>query len=114
MDEQPTAMRLAKWLDAMPSSGYALSNQAAAELRRLHEENQSLSKCLFQMQEAAKKLEQQLGEAVWNYGEKVRANQELLEALKLADALLWGANMNAVVVERKVKAAIAKTEGETK
>ena len=35
-------------------------------------------------------------------------NQELLEALKLADALLWGANMNAVVVERKVKAAIAK------
>lgn len=38
------------------------------------------------------------------------ANQELLEALKLADALLWGANMNAVVVERKVKAAIAKGE----
>lgn len=37
-------------------------------------------------------------------------NQELLEALKLADALLWGANMNAVVVERKVKAAIAKGE----
>lgn len=39
-------------------------------------------------------------------------NAELLEALKLADALLWGANMNAVVVERKVKAAIAKAEGE--
>ena len=38
------------------------------------------------------------------------ANRELLEALKLADALLWGANMNAVVVERKVKAAIAKGE----
>ena len=37
-------------------------------------------------------------------------NQELLEALKLADALLWGANMNAVVVERKIKAAIAKGE----
>ena len=72
---EPNALRLAKWLDAMPSSGYALSNQAAAELRRLHE-----------------------------------VNQELLEALKLADALLWGANMNAVVVERKVKAAIAKGE----
>lgn len=72
---EPNALRLAKWLDAMPSSGYALSNQAAAELRRLHE-----------------------------------ANQELLEELKLADALLWGANMNAVVVERKVKAAIAKGE----
>ena len=38
-------------------------------------------------------------------------NAELLEALKLADALLWGANMNAVVVERKVKAAIAKATG---
>ena len=75
MSEQPNALRLAKWLDAMPSSGYALTNQAAAELRRLHE-----------------------------------VNQELLEALKLADALLWGANMNAVVVERKVKAAIAKGE----
>lgn len=73
--EQPNALRLAKWLDAMPSSGYALTNQAAAELRRLHE-----------------------------------VNQALLEALKLADALLWGANMNAVVVERKVKAAIAKGE----
>ena len=79
MSEQPEALRLAKWLDAMPSSGYALSNQAATELRRLHE-----------------------------------VNQELLEALKLADALLWGANMDAAVVERKVKAAIAKTEGKTK
>ena len=67
---ESNALRLAKWLDAMPSSGYALTNQAAAELRRLHEANQ--------------KLQQQLGEAVWNYGEKVRANQELLEALKLA------------------------------
>ena len=73
--EQPNALRIAKWLDAMPSSGYALTNQAAAELRRLHE-----------------------------------VNQKLLEALKLADALLWGANMNAVVVERKIKAAIAKGE----
>ena len=34
------------------------------ELRRLYKENQ--------------KLQQQLGEAVWNYGEKVRANQELV------------------------------------
>ena len=38
MTEQPEALRLANWLDAMPSSGYALTNQAAAELRRLHEE----------------------------------------------------------------------------
>jgi hypothetical protein len=33
---------------------------------------------------------------------------ELLEALQLADAMLSGANMNANVVEQKVKTAIAK------
>ena len=109
---EPNALRLAKWLDAMPSSGYALTNQAATELRRLHEENQSLNKCLFQMQEAAKNLEQQLGEAVWNYGEKVRANQELLETLKLAlealnrnDYLGWQTNIH---VRQAIRAAIAK------
>lgn len=117
MSQEPTALRLAKWLDAMPSSGYALSNQAAAELRSLYEEVTEQARLLGMSAERelallAKidRLEKQLGEAVWNYGEKVRANQELLEALKLADALLWGANMNAVVVERKVKAAIAKGE----
>ena len=52
-----------------------------------------------------------LGEqAATNLRRLNEVNQELLEALKLADALLWGANMNAVVVERKVKAAIAKGE----
>lgn len=37
-------------------------------------------------------------------------NQEMLKALKLADALLRGANMNAKVVEQKVRAAIEKAE----
>ena len=50
MSEQPNALRLAKWLDAMPSSGYALPNQAAAELRRLHEINQELLEALNLMQ----------------------------------------------------------------
>jgi hypothetical protein len=31
-----------------------MCHQAAAELRRLHEENEVLRRCLFQMQEAAK------------------------------------------------------------
>ena len=67
MSEKPTALRIAEWFEG----GYGgCESEAAAELRRLHEANQ--------------KLQQQLGEAVWNYGEKVRANQELLEALKLA------------------------------
>lgn len=42
----------------------------------------------------------------------IAAAPDLLEALKLADATLLGANMNAGVVERKVKAAIAKATGE--
>lgn len=107
--EQPNALRLAKWLDAMPSSGYALTNQAATELRRLHEENQSLNKCLFQMQEAAKNLEQQLGEAVWNYGEKVRANQELLEALKSLVQVVAHLDPYPATLEQ-ARAAIAKGE----
>ena len=91
MSEQPNALRLAKWLDAMPSSGYALPNQAATELRRLHEEVNEQSRLLGMSAERELALlakidllERQLGESVWNYGEKVRANQELLEALKLA------------------------------
>jgi hypothetical protein len=44
--------------------------------------------------------------------ERLQAERaEMVEALKLADGLLSGANMNAAVVERKVRAAIAKAEG---
>lgn len=82
---EPNALRLAKWLDAMPSSGYALPNQAATELRRLHEEVNEQARLLGMSAERelallAKidRLEKQLGEAVWNYGEKVRVNQELV------------------------------------
>ena len=44
----------------------------------------------------------------------LRVNTELVEALKLADALLYGANMNATVVKKKIDAALAKATGETK
>lgn len=43
----------------------------------------------------------------------VAAAPDLLEALKLADAMLSGANMNANVVEQKVRAAIAKAKDGT-
>jgi hypothetical protein len=43
-----------------------------------------------------------------------KAKVELLDALELADAMLSGANMNPRVVEKKVRAAIAKATGETK
>lgn len=42
----------------------------------------------------------------------IAAAPDLLEALELADCLLSGANMNRAVVERKVRAAIAKATGE--
>jgi hypothetical protein len=38
-------------------------------------------------------------------------NAELLEALRLADAALAGANMDMKAVEKKVKAALAKATG---
>jgi hypothetical protein len=44
MTEQPLALRLADYLDATPRTGIAYSAkvQAAAELRRLHAENEAL------------------------------------------------------------------------
>lgn len=42
----------------------------------------------------------------------IAAAPDLLEALKLADAMLSGANMNEKTVEQKVRAAIAKATGE--
>ena len=44
----------------------------------------------------------------------LRVNTELVEALKLADALLYGANMNATVVKKKIDAALVKATERTK
>jgi hypothetical protein len=57
---------------------------------------------------------------IWQFGDGegkanahlIAAAPELYEALELADAALSGANMNMNVVERKVKAALAKARGE--
>ena len=50
--------------------------------------------------------------AAYDYDALKAVNGELLEALELADAALSGANMDMKVVERKVKAAIAKVRGD--
>ena len=78
-DKQPEALRLADGLEQGFQTGSisAQLDQAAAELRRLHE-----------------------------------VNAELLEALRMADAALAGANMDMKAVEKKVKAALAKATGE--
>jgi len=55
-DKQPEALRLADELDCRGMNRPSWKDQfdAGYELRRLHEENAVLKRCLFQMQEAAK------------------------------------------------------------
>ena len=54
MNKQPKALQLA---DALTKHlGGNTATQAAAELRRLHEENQTLKQCLEQAQDAAVSL----------------------------------------------------------
>jgi len=107
MNTQPEALRLADALedDLHADDGTTLglysqgiADNAAAELRRLYDKTVLADQVIEQRHVMISDLH--------------ALNAELLEALKLADALLWGANMNAVVVERKVKTAIAKAEGE--
>lgn len=52
-DKQPEALRLAEH-DERLSRIMRMEPTYAPELRRLHEENEVLRRCLFQMQEAAK------------------------------------------------------------
>jgi hypothetical protein len=52
-DKQPEALRLAEH-DERLSRIMRKEPTYAPELRRLHEENEVLRRCLFQMQEAAK------------------------------------------------------------
>lgn len=90
---QPEALRLA---DHLEREYYV---PAAYELRRLHADNEKKSEAI---------------QRLWKERDELRVQRdELLEALKLADAMLRGANMNAEVVQKKVEAAIAKAEEKT-
>ena len=95
---QPEALRLA---DHLEREYYV---PAAYELRRLCAENETLR----DSNEAKADRIDRLGETI----EKLKTQRdELLEALKLADAMLRGANMDSAFVQKKVEAAIAKVEG---
>jgi hypothetical protein len=95
MSTKPEALRLAKELvlvhQGHADEGPSTFSEAAAELCRLYE------------------LAQEQHTEIYGLRLEVR---NLLEALKLADAMLSGANMNISVVENKVRAAIAKATGE--
>ena len=111
---QPEALRLA---DHLEREYYV---PAAYELRRLHEDNEKKSEAIQRLWKERDELRDsneakvdridRLGETV----EKLKAQRDaLLEALKLADAMLRGANMDSAFVQKKVEAAIAKVEGKT-
>lgn len=126
MTQKSNALRLADELDAYHTR--SCHKEAAAELRRLHEENRKLKTVPMkyrrmefnaQLQEENKRLHE--------------VTQELLEALKIAKDQLedwevcidgeWGhcrdldeleADMALHPATRAVRAAIAKAEGQTK
>ena len=95
---QPEALRLA---DALEAEDWDWSEvpKASAELRRLYADNEKKSEAI---------------QRLWKERDELRVQRdELLEALKLADAMLRGANMDAAFVQKKVEAAIAKAEEKT-
>ena len=113
MTEQTEALRLAEYMDAPLNNPADVADAAAAELRRLHAENETLRQQPAFDALVAISLLTHLGGEVADYGDVVEAvhrvhavNQELLEALKLARPQLIGH------AERTARAAIAKAEGQ--
>jgi hypothetical protein len=96
------ALRLAHWLERDCATCQQRID-AAAELRRLYAENKSLTFKL-KSQKAATKAAARSNQTLREL------NAELVEALRLDDLMLSGANMDAKAVERSVKAALAKVE----
>jgi len=92
-DTKPEALRLAEWLETSP---YHHDKLVAAELRRLHEEvryNAALERVLDKQSTEILRLHE--------------VNQELLEALKLAQTIIgFGKEWD------QIDAAITKAEGE--
>lgn len=99
------------------------TDRMESELRRLHEENSKLRREVAAISanavddgRAMSKLEEQFGEAVWNYGEVKRINAQLLEALKMlvsyteaCEGLLNATPAGQVI---KARAAIAAAKGD--
>ena len=57
--EQPEALWIADWLNSHSDIG---SDRAAAELRRLHEENEQLKKAVAEEREACAKVAEWVGQ----------------------------------------------------
>ena len=110
MTTQPAALRLAHWLERGGANCQAHID-AAAELRRLHAENERLHQInqSHEMKLSVRGYEIQIEDLRLAHAELHAVNQELLEALRkllFADDQEWD---GAVVAAR---AAIARAEGE--
>jgi hypothetical protein len=119
MTEKSEALRLAQELDAYHTM--ACHKQSAAELRRLHAENERLHQInqSHEMKLSVRGYEIQIEDLRLAHAELHALNGELLEALKLALSahgvmLLSDPPQEAwktYGVEQKARAAIAKAEG---
>jgi succinate dehydrogenase/fumarate reductase flavoprotein subunit len=114
---QPEVLRLADALESDDGHTVWQSEQAAGELRRLHEENSKLRREVAAISanavddgRAMSKLEAQLGEAVWNYGEVKRINAQLLEALEQAEQVYAHLKMWPMLDVARAAIAAAKLQ----
>lgn len=131
MNTQPTALRLADHLECNDASQQA-QNQAAAELRRLHQENEKLRSVMVAaaeeihehwdahcdeegygpanlMHRLERGIAAEYGYQAGDFARLASANQELLEALQtvMGDAS-HGQNMTLPERFAQARAAIAK------
>ena len=118
MTEKSEALQLADFLDDQYDPSHNLE-EAAAELRRLHDLVDACEPYLKEGETPAERIERERGdtEAVCRlYAKEREKNIELLEALRTAVDHLEGMpdqeDVAACVV--KARAAIAKAEGEAK
>lgn len=115
MNTQPEALRLADALEAYWGAdlGHDRERQAAAELRRLHAENERLHQInqSHQMKLSVRGYEIQIEDLRLAHAELRERNAELLEALKSTRAFVNSVAPHGGLFER-INAAIAKAEGE--
>jgi hypothetical protein len=122
MTTQPEALRLAENLTAPRALRTATAVDAAAELLRLHDENETLRKQRDEIFTALVQISllTHLGGEVAEYGDVVEAvrrlhavNAELLEALKRIDEMCAAPpNFSDATMQEIARAAIARAEGE--
>jgi chromosome segregation ATPase len=123
MTDQPEALRLAECLDEPLYLMHGQAHQAAAELRRLHAENERLHQInhAHEMKLSVRGYEIQIEDLRLAHAELRERNAELLEALKNLEkefrkvypiyyyAEPWGHETNVPL--QAARAAIAKAEG---